>query len=94
VTLEALWEEHQQSPFPRAHLGGDIADLAELDATIAGSIAYALEAGRPLDQKRLAILRDSQAELSRRLPTIPRTAQSYFVRLLDMADKLANDSPP
>ncbi|GAA5100289.1 hypothetical protein [Nocardia iowensis] len=89
-SLERLWGEHRQAPFPPRARGVDIAgvDLVMLDGATAGCVHTALS--HALDDRRRRALVKCIESLGRILPHLEDEYEAeYFERVRDIAVVLA-----
>jgi hypothetical protein len=92
-TVQALWADHINEPFPDGLRwidapGGE--SVPVLDSYVAGCVtAYMSGQGR-LDSRRRQTLKDCAAELTAVLPLVPASDAPYVARLIQIAE-LATD---
>jgi hypothetical protein len=96
ATVEALYEAHQNAPYPSRWRGADVAgfDMNVLDSYSSGGISVWLARAGILDNRRLTILTECKQRLLRVIPELDDYGREYYRRLLDMAELILEAHSP
>jgi hypothetical protein len=88
-SVDTLWAEHAASEFPRGVRGEDIdaAELALIDADVAGCVTTFLANGGRLDDQRHRVLSECLAALEDVEPSLGGEARAYFARVRLLAQE-------
>ena len=80
--LYKLWNEFQNLKFPTG-LGDevDVADLADIDGTIAGCVSTFISSGEKLDSEQSKILQTCVSELEKITNNLNEEGKTYFSNL-------------
>jgi hypothetical protein len=93
MTIEQLWNEHNQTRFPAACRARDIdgVDFVLLDADIAGCVQTFLKRKRTLDPWRMAVLGICYRNARYVLPHLEPEPRAYFERLEQLAGAVLDE---